>query len=202
MFVKLEKLAFYHFPKNPELLYYYASTDTIVFKGIATPELALTLYDHLEAGKIFECRIARRKDQSLKLVELHQKASLVNEVEKPEFLGGKLIPFSPKQVSFYKHENRMRGSVKSYENETFFGFVTKTFVKWLLTNIRRQSEVLLTVKNKEFIINSENVPDDEYLERQESTYLDNKERFFFANESPTLRQSDYLKKEKAVFVSV
>ena len=96
----------------------------------------------------------------------------------------------------------MRGSVKSYESETFFGFVTQEWVKWLLTNIRRQSEVLLTVKNKEFIINSENVPDDEYLERQESTYLDNKERFFFANESPTLRQSDYLKKEKAVFVSV
>ena len=50
-------------------------------------------------------------------------------------------------------------------------------------------------------LNRKSVTREEFVERKESTYLDNKERFFFANESPTLRQSDYLKKEKPLFAS-
>ena len=203
MLVKLERVAFYYFKPNTELLYYYATTDILTFSGIATPELALVLYEFLDCQKPFEIKFEQRRDGSYKLIELLQRPIHQEHSQQASQLieDQQLIPFSPKQVSFYKHTGLMRAAVKSYNTSTFFGNVTEEWVKWLLANIRRKSEVLLTIEGRDFLMNSERVTDEEYLDRREATYLDNKERFFFANESLTLRQSEYLKNEKPVFSS-
>ena len=90
MFFRLEKLTFYHFEPNPDLFYYYAATDTLTFRGVATPELAEALYDHLEAGDPFECKIVERDDHSFKLVELLDPAKTTpsSPHSRPPFVKG------------------------------------------------------------------------------------------------------------------
>lgn len=101
MLVKLEKLTFYPFKIN-NLLFYYAQTDSITIRGIATPELAQALLEHLEAREPFDVKVQQREDESYKLVELLQPAKIKNFVP----YDSKIIPtsklpedFIPKQMS-------------------------------------------------------------------------------------------------------
>ena len=206
MLVKLEKLTFYHFQPNPDLFYYYAATDTLTFRGIATPELAEALYDHLNVGEPFKCKIVERDDQSFKLVELLDKATPTSPISQvPQVRGcGALLPeikrvsLQPKQISVYKSNGNMYGNIKSMSGNKYHGVMEKGWFLWYLTMMRREKMASITIndfsKCFDVLINRKSVSREEFLERQESTYLDNKDRFFFANDSPTLRQPEYLKK--------
>ena len=70
MSVKITKLAFYPFRPNPDLLFYYATIDTLTFRGIATPELAEDLVAFFANDEGFECAIEERQDGSFKLTQL------------------------------------------------------------------------------------------------------------------------------------
>ena len=217
MFVKIEKLTFYHFQPNPDLFYYYAVTDSLTFRGIATPELAEALYDHLEVGEPFKCKIVERDDKSLKLVELLEPAKVkptqssnksesylhVYEHYNPHGMKNKLL--LPAQITVYKKDDKVWANIKSKAGEQFPGRVEKCWFMWYLTMMRKQTKIPIKVmpfsKVFDVFINRKSVKREEFVAREESTYLDNKERFFFANESSTLRQPEYLKKEKPLFSS-
>ena len=210
MFVKIEKLTFYHFQPNPDLFYYYAVTDSLTFRGIATPELAEALYDHLEVGEPFKCKIVEREDKSLKLVELLEPAKVTPTQSPPQY-GGGLLPdienklIVPGQITLYKRADNVWANIKSKAGEQFPGRLEKCWFMWYLTMMRKQTKIPIKVmpfsKVFDVFINRKSVKREEFVAREESTYLDNKERFFFANESSTLRQSEYLKKEKPLFSS-
>ena len=197
MFVKIEKLTFYHFQPNPDLFYYYAVTDTLTFRGIATPELAEALYDHLEVGEPFKCKIVERDDKSLKLVELLEPAKVTSTQSPPQY-GGCLLPgienklIVPGQITVYKREDNVWANIKSKAGEQFPGRIEKCWFMWYLTMMRKQTKIPIKVmpfsKVFDVFINRKSVTREEFVAREESTYLDNKERFFFANESSTLRQ--------------
>ena len=209
MLVKLEKLTFYHFQPNPDLFYYYAATDTLTFRGIATPELAEALYDHLNVGEPFKCKIVERDDQSFKLVELLDiaKATPTSPISQVRGCGAllpeiKRVSLQPKQISVYKSNGNMYGNIKSMSGNKYHGVMEKGWFLWYLTMIRREKMVSITIndfsKCFDVLINRKSVSREEFLERQESTYLDNKDRFFFANESSTLKQPEYLNKGKSL----
>ena len=205
MLVTLEKLAFYYFQPNPDLFYYYAATDTLTFRGVATPELAEALYDHLEVGEPFKCKIIERDDHSFKLVELLDPAKTKPSSPPPQVRGcGALLPgtrnvsFTPTQITAYKRgQDNVWATIKSKAGDKFTGRVEKCWFMWYLTMMRKQTETKITIrpfpKVFDAFLNRKSVSREAFVERQESTYLDNKDRFFFANDSPTLRQSDYLK---------
>ena len=216
MFVQLEKLTFYHFQPNPDLLYYYAATDTLTFRGVATPELAEALYDHLEVGGPFKCKIVERDDHSFKLVELLDPAktkpsSTTSQVSKVKGCGALLpeikpVPFTPRQIAVYKNNGNMVANIKSMVGDKYYGpQMEKSWFLWYLTMMRRQKIAVITVNSFsncfDTFIKRKSVAREAFVEREESTYLDNKERFFFANESPTLRQPEYLKKQRAEIAS-
>ena len=68
MLLKITKLTFYPFRPNPDLLFYYATTDTLTFRGIATPELAEALISFLKNRESFECKIEVRGTKTRKVV--------------------------------------------------------------------------------------------------------------------------------------
>ena len=198
MLVKLEKLTFYPFKLNSDLFYYYAVTDGLTFRGVATPELAEALYDHLEAGEPFNCKILEREDKSFKLVELLEAAKISSRSN--DRRTGLIDPdvkketFTPNQLTVYKHSwGSMMGYIKA--ESKFFGMITKTWFRWYLTMMRKETEIQMMVRRKTktfFTDEFQIVTGDDFLDRREATYLDNKERFFFANESPSLELPTYL----------
>ena len=211
MFVKLEKLTFYYFQPNPDLFNYYAATDTLTFRGVATPELAEALYDHLEVGEPFKCKIIERDDHSFKLVELLDPAKTKPSSSSSSYQGrpcGALLPdtnnvkLQPNQITVYKANGNMVGNIKSVTGLKYHTLkMEKSWFMWYLTMMRKQTmaSITTTAFSKIFsvFLNSKSVTREAFVERQESTYLDNKDRFFFANDSPTLRQSDYLKSKNS-----
>ena len=206
IFLKLVKLTFNYFKQNADLFNYYATTDTLTFSGVATPELAEALYDHLQAGEFFECKVIEREDHSFKLVELldHPKitfSSPESSSEHKESYGCGALPpgmqcvlFTPRKISLYNTGGNIVGSIKSLKGEKYFGQMEKSWVLWYLTMMRRQKETLITILkySKRFVvyINRKNVTRAVFVERKTSTYLDNREKFFFANDSHALSQSD------------
>ena len=214
MLVTLEKLTFYYFEPNPDLFYYYAATDTLTFRGVATPELAEALYDHLEAGDPFECKIVERDDQSFKLVELLNPAKSKPSSPSPQNYQGrpcgallpdtKTVKLQPNQISVYKANGNMVGNIKSMTGHKYHTLkMEKGWFMWYLTMMRKQTmaSITTTAFSKVFTVflNRKSVTREAFVERKESTYLDNKERFFFANESPTLRPSEYLNRARSLF---
>ena len=199
MLVKLTKLTFYQFQPNKELFFYYATTDTLTFRGIATPELAEALIDYLVNEESFECEIEERKDNSYKLVQLLNPPK--QEFKFPDLTNivssnwSKIdeISFDPKQISLYMNKGDLRAAIKSKDLEYYFGKVTTPWILWYLHMLRTDNTFTLCVNNRSFFTNFETVDRDVYLERKESTYIDNSENFFCANKSPTLKRSDYKK---------
>ena len=187
MLVKIVKLTFYSF-KNPSLFFYYAKTNTVTFRGIATPELARVLIEHLEVGEPFECKIVQRKDESYKLVELLEPANVKRffppdaEPEPQIILDSQMIKFVPKQISVFKRNGVLSAALK-FDDDTYYGQPNRFWIMWFLTRLRKRDDVILQTRSNQFYMGAEAVTSDEFLERQESTYLDNKARFFFANES-------------------
>ena len=155
MFFRLEKLTFYHFEPNPDLFYYYAATDTLTFRGVATPELAEALYDHLEAGDPFECKIVERDDHSFKLVELLDPAKTKpTSPSSSSYQGrpcGALLPetktvsLQPNQISVYKTNGNMVGNIKSVAGHKYHTLkMEKGWFMWYLTMMRKQTMVSIT----------------------------------------------------------
>ena len=182
MLVKLKKLTFYHFQPNPELLFYYAVTDTVTFRGVATPELALALIDHLDAGTSFKCKLEEREDGSFKLTELLDEAE-TNHTKRKVFYRNnyKILEFEPKQISIYKQYGRLCAAVKTTVDEVFFGSVDKDWVMWYLTILRHGECSQMMINGKKFLMNTEKIDAPHYFERNESCYIDNEEKFFCAN---------------------
>ena len=185
MLVKLEKLTFYPFKIN-NLLFYYAQTDSITIRGIATPELAQALLEHLEARESFEVKVQQREDESYKLVELLQPAKIKNFVP----YDSKIIPtsklpedFIPKQMSIYKTKVNLGACIKSRDGRIFFGYPNRLWIMWVLTKLRKEESIQLQTSGNRFSMGTECVTSDEFREREASTYLDNKKRFFFADDS-------------------
>ena len=205
MFVKIEKLTFYHFEPNPDLFYYYAVTDTLTFRGIATPELAEALYDHLEVGEPFKCKIVERDDKSLKLVELLEPAKVkptqssnksesylhVYEHYYPHGMKNKLL--IPAQITVYKKDDKVWANIKSKAEEPFYGKIEKSWFMWYLTMLRKQTQVAISMmifpNVFDGVIDRRIVKREDFLAREESTYLDNKERFLPMNHLPSGSQS-------------
>ena len=205
MLVKLTKLAFYPFRPNPELLFYYATTDTLTFRGIATPELAEALISFLDNGESFECKIEERQDGSLKLTQLlsKPKMSLKPFVSIDKLLVGynknyiDVVHF-PKQISLFKSKDQLKAVVKHKTEEgnevSYFGVINKKWALKFLLNLRQGREITLSIdgtSNFRAIIGIVNL--DEYYKRSESTYIDNPKNFFCANESPSLKRPVYKK---------
>ena len=185
MLVTLEKLTFYPFKIN-NLLFYYAQTDSITIRGIATPELAQALLEHLEARESFEVKVQQREDGSYKLVELLQPAKIKNFVP----YDSKIVPtlkvpedFLPKQMSIYKTKVNLGACIKSQDGRVFFGYPNRLWIMWFLTKLRKEETIQLQTSGNRFSMGTESVTSDEFRERVASTYLDNKKRFFFADDS-------------------
>ena len=203
MLVKITKLAFYPFRQNPDLLFYYATTDTLTFRGIATPELAEALVAFLENEESFECKIEERQDGSLKLTQLLSEpretfARILSgwDEEKP-IKQNVVIP--PKQISVFKRNHKLKAVLKrkteTGSEQSIFGTVDKSWVVWYLLMLRQAKDVTLALdKNMTFEGHCRSANRDEYYKRSESTYIDNPKNFFCANESSSLRRPDYKKK--------
>ena len=183
---------------------------------MATPELAEALYDHLEAGNPFECKIVERDDQSFKLVELLNPAKSKPSSPSPQNYQGrpcgallpdtKTVKLQPNQISVYKANGNMVGNIKSVAGHKYHTLsIEKGWFLWYLTMMRKKTmaSITTTAFSKVFsvFLNRKSVTREAFVERKESTYLDNKERFFFANESSNLRQPEYLKKDQSLFTS-
>ena len=206
MLVKIEKLTFYQFQPNKDLFFYYATTDALTIRGIATPELAEALIDHLENEASFECEIEERQDKSFKLVKLLTPAKRefkfpdLSNIVSSNWRRKEEILFDPKQISLYMKKGDLRAVIKSKADgsglgQSFFGKVTQPWILWFLQMLREDRTFTLTVHkpSSSFLTNFETVDRDEYLKRTESTYIDNPNNFFCANESPSLKRSDYKK---------
>ena len=197
MLVKIVKLTFYQFQPNKELFFYYATTDTLTFRGIATPELAEALVEYLVNEESFECEIEERKDNSYKLVQLLNppkqefKFPDLTNIVSSNWKKIDEISFDPKQISLYMNKGDLRAAIKSKNLEYYFGKVTTPWILWYLHMLRTDNTFTLSVNNRSFFTNFETVDRDIYLERKDSTYIDNSENFFCANKS--LRRSDYKK---------
>ena len=204
MSVKITKLAFYPFSPNPDLLFYYATIDTLTFRGIATPELAEDLVAFFANDEGFECEIEERQDGSFKLTQL-----LSRPTETPLF--GKILTginlnswekqkrntqevvIQPKQISIFKRNNKLKAVLKhkteTGEQQSIFGDVDKSWIIWYLLMLRQGQEVTLALdKNKTFYSHPKLFDKTEYYKRSESTYIDNPKNFSCANVSPDLKQ--------------
>ena len=199
MLVKIIKLTFYQFQPNKELFFYYATTDTLTFRGIATPELAEALVDYLVNEESFECEIEERKDNSYKLVQLLNppkqefKFPDLTNIKSSNWKNTDEILFNPKQISLYMNKGDLRAAIRSKDFESYFGKVTTPWILWYLHMLRANNTVTLSVNNRSFFTNFETIDPDVYLARTESTYIDNPKNFFCANESSSLRRLDYKK---------
>ena len=211
MLVKITKLAFYPFRPNPDLVFYYATTDTLTFRGIATPELAEALIAYLENGDSFECKIEERQDGSLKLTQLLSEpkfTSSANPYESFEklFEGCNKRNYTdvvhyPKQISLFKWKDQLKAVLKhktSAGNEvSYFGEINKTWALLFLLKLRQGKEFTLAIdRNTNFRAIVGVFNRDEYYKRSESTYIDNPKNFFCANDSSSLRRPDYKKEIK------
>ena len=210
MLVKITKLTFYPFRPNPELLFYYATTDTLTFRGIATPELAEALVSFLENGESFECKIEERQDGSMKLTQLLSEpkiTSALNPFESFDKLIGRDkrnytdVVHYPKQITFFKWKDQLKAVLKhkmAAGNEvSYFGRINKIWALWFLLNLRQGKEFTLSIDGtSNFNAIHNKVNRDEYYKRTESTYIDNPKNFFCANESSSLRRPDYKKEVK------
>ena len=211
MLVKITKLAFYPFRPNPDLVFYYATTDTLTFRGIATPELAEALIAYLENGESFECKIEERPDGSLKLTQLLSAPTLTSSTNPQKsfdklFAGFKQENYTdvvhyPKQITFFKWKDQLKAVLKhkmAAGNEvSYFGRISKIWALWFLLNLRQGKEFTLSIDDtSNFIAIHNKVNRDEYYKRSESTYIDNPKNFFCANESSSLRRPDYKKEVK------
>ena len=202
MLVKITKLTFYPFRPNPDLLFYYATTDTLTFRGIATPELAEALVAFLENEESFECKIEERQDGSLKLTQLLSEpretfARILSgwDEEKPNKQN---VVIPPKQISVFKRNHKLKAVLKrkteTGSEQSIFGEVDKSWVTWYLLMLRQAKEVTLALDNNmTFEGHCHSANRDEYYKRSESTYIDNPKNFFCANESPSLRRPVYKK---------
>ena len=210
MLVKITKLTFYPFRPNPDLLFYYATTDTLTFRGIATPELAEALVAFLENEESFECKIEERQDGSMKLTQLLSEpkmTSALNPFESFDKLTGcnkrnyTDVVHYPKQITFFKWKDQLKAVLKhkmAAGNEvSYFGRISKIWALWFLLNLRQGKEFTLSIDDtSNFIAIHNKVNRDEYYKRSESTYIDNPKNFFCANESSSLRRPDYKKEVK------
>ena len=207
MLVKITKLTFYPFRPNPDLVFYYATTDTLTFRGIATPELAEALVTFFENGESFECKIEERQDGSMKLTQLlsEPKMSSFNTFGSLDklFVGHNKNNFTdavhyPKQITLFKWKDQMKAVLKhktAAGNEvSYFGRINTNWVLWFLLNLRQGREVILSIdRASNFHAIHGDFNRDEYYKRSESTYIDNPRNFFCANESSSLRRPDYKK---------
>ena len=203
MLVKITKLTFYPFRPNPDLLFYYATTDTLTFRGIATPELAEALVAFLENEESFECKIEERQDGSLKLTQLLSEpretfARILSGWDEEKINKQKVV-ISPKQISVFKRKHELKAVLKRRTEtgleQAIFGKVDKSWVVWYLLMLRQAREVTLAADNNmTFEGRCQSANRDEYYKRSESTYIDNPKNFFCANESSSLRRPDYKKK--------
>ena len=207
MLVKLTKLTFYQFQPNKELFFYYATTDTLTFRGIATPELAEALVAFLENDESFECKIEERPDASFKLTQLLSEPResfpriFARWDEEKETKNKRKVVIQPKQISLFRRNNKLKAVLK-HKSETgseysIFGEVDKSWVVWYLLMLRQAEEFPLAIdNNKTFKTNCKLFNEDEirkYYTRSESTYIDNPKNFFCANESPDLKRAVYKK---------
>ena len=183
MLVKIEKLTFYQFQPNKDLFFYYATTDALTIRGIATPELAEALIDHLENEASFECEIAERQDKSFKLVKLLTPAKRefkfpdLTNIKSSNWKNTDEILFNPKQISLYMNKGDLRAAIRSKDLESYFGKVTTPWILWYLHMLRANNTITLSVNNRSFFTNFETIDPDVYLERTESTYIDNPKNF-------------------------
>ena len=210
MLVKITKLTFYPFRPNPELLFYYATTDTLTFRGIATPELAEALVSFLENGESFECKIEERQDGSMKLTQLLSEPKMTSALNPFEsfdkWVGCNKRNYTdvihyPKQITFFKWKDHLKAVLKHKSVEgnevSYFGRINKIWALWFLLNLRQGKEFTLSIDDtSNFIAIHNKVNRDEYYKRSESTYIDNPKNFFCANESSSLRRRDYKKEVK------
>ena len=210
MLVKITKLTFYPFRPNPDLLFYYATTDTLTFRGIATPELAEALISFLENGESFECKIEERQDGSMKLTQLLSEPKMTSALNPFESFN-KLIGCNkrnytdvvhyPKQITFFKWKDQLKAVLKHKTAEgnevSYFGRISKIWALWFLLNLRQGKEFTLSIdQTSNFNAIHNKVNRDDYYKRSESTYIDNPKNFFCANESSSLRRPDYKKEVK------
>ena len=206
MLVKLTKLAFYQVQPNKELFFYYATTDTLTFRGIATPELAEALVAFLENDESFECKIEERPDGSLKLTQLLSEPResfprIFARWDDKEHTNQRKIVIQPKQITLFRRNNKLKAVLKHKSEDgsecSIFGDVDKSWAVWYLLMLREAEEFSLAIDNKmTFKTNCKLFNEDEvykYYNRSESTYIDNPKNFFCANESPSLKQPVYKK---------
>ena len=206
MLVKLTKLTFYQFQPNKELFFYYATTDTLTFRGIATPELAEALIAFLENDESFECKIEERPDGSLKLTQLLSEPResfprIFARWDEKEQTNQRKVVIQPKQITLFRRNNKLKAVLKHKSEDgsecSIFGDVDKSWAVWYLLMLRQAEEFSLTIDNKMmFKTNCKLFNEDEvfkYYKRSESTYIDNPKNFFCANESPSLKRPVYKK---------
>ena len=197
MLLKIIKLTFYPFLPNPDLLFYYAKTDTKTLRGIATPELAEDLVTFFESDESFECEIEKYPDGSFKLIKLLSRPTetpLIGEIwtrtkswEKQARNKGEIL-VQPKQITIFKRSNKLKARLIC-ENElglekTIFVDVDKSWVIWYLLMLRKDQEVILAP--------FKNFDKTEYYKRNELTYIDNPKNFACANVSPDLKRPIWL----------
>ena len=206
MLVKLTKLTFYQFQPNKELFFYYATTDTLTFRGIATPELAEALVAFLENDESFECKIEERPDGSLKLTQLLSEPResfprIFARWDDKEHTNQRKVVIQPKQITLFRRNNKLKAVLKHKSEDgsecSIFGDVDKSWAVWYLLMLRQAEEFSLAIDNKmTFKTNCKLFNEDEvfkYYKRSESTYIDNPKNFFCANESPSLKRPVYKK---------
>ena len=206
MLVKLTKLTFYQFQPNKELFFYYATTDTLTFRGIATPELAEALIAFLENDESFECKIEERPDGSLKLTQLLSEPResfprIFARWDEKEQTNQRKVVIQPKQITLFRRNNKLKAVLKHKSEDgsecSIFGDVDKSWAVWYLLMLRQAEEFSLAIDNKmTFKTNCKLFNEDEvfkYYKRSESTYIDNPKNFFCANESPSLKRPVYKK---------
>ena len=207
MLVKVTKLTFYQFQPNKELFFYYATTDTLTFRGIATPELAEALVAFLGNDESFECKIEERPDGSFKLTQLLSEPRksfpriFAGWDEEKQGKNKRKVVIQPKQITLFRRNDKLKAVLKHKSENgseySIFGDVDKSWAVWYLLMLRQAEEFSLAIDNKmTFNTNGKLFNEDEvykYYKRSESTYIDNPKNFFCANESPSLKRPVYKK---------
>ena len=200
LLITLERLYVYRSRNYPELFYYYAYAfndgSTTKIQGLATPELMKALVEHLERGLPFECKV-QEKEESLKLVELHDKAykSRIEEfcgIAPPSFQKGDRIDFKPKQIILRKHVPGLLVQIKGEDGIMKTGVVENDWIFWYLTAMREGRSIELITNGTKFAspgfdTTGQSGPNEvcygecaEYNRRKITTYLDNPLHFYFA----------------------
>ena len=144
----------------------------------------------MNSGKRFQAKLAKKGD-GYKLIEWKKPTYAIFPERVKTLTFGDIEVFEPKSISLKRVNKALIATIKS-ETSVRYGFVSKNWVFWYLSQMRAKSIVHLIVNAGRFsngsavnqgnfgpsCVNYHTVPD--YTARCMRTEFDNKKKFFFA----------------------